>query len=61
MKYTVTMVLEKETPGAFRYQEVGPDGPKKGDTQGAVIGTLYIRKAAVERPVPDKITVEVTL
>jgi len=38
-----------DTKGAVRFQEVGDDGrPKKSDADGAVIGSLYLRKAALK-------------
>jgi len=40
------MKLEKETKGAVRYQELAYDGSVKTIADGAILGTLYIRKAA---------------
>jgi hypothetical protein len=39
-----------ETPGAVRFQEVAEDGtPLVSDADGANIGALYVRKAALKR------------
>ncbi len=51
MKLKATFEMEKETKGAVRYLEVGPEDPK--------IGTLYVRKEAMEEPYPKKLTVTV--
>lgn len=46
----VQFALLNETKGAVRYQEVNAEGvPLKGDTDGAVIGSLYLRKAALNK------------
>lgn len=51
---------DHDTPGALRYIELDNDGrPIKGDKEGATIGELYLRKAALKGEVPDKITVSV--
>jgi hypothetical protein len=52
----VVMVLERETKGALRYRGIEDDDP---DLDGYLIGTLYLRKAALERPFPTKISVTV--
>jgi hypothetical protein len=47
---SVRMRLEKETPGAVRYMEVDDHGSKLiTDADGAVLGSLYIRKAAMRK------------
>jgi len=56
---TVTMVLEKETPGAIRYMEVDAEGNQVTMAEGAKIGTLYMRKVAFGKAVPKSITVSV--
>lgn len=38
--------LEKATPGAIRYKEITKEGKDFPITQGAALGTLYIRKTA---------------
>lgn len=59
MKHTVRMILEKQTPGAVRYQEIGEGGkPLKGDADGALIVNIYLRKAKLDS-VPQGITVTV--
>lgn len=58
-KVTATFVLEKPTKGAIRYQETASDGTKVSIGDGAKIGTLYIRKTALDGDQPQKIRVEV--
>lgn len=41
----VKFKLERETTGAFRYQEVDDNGNPLQLTGGALIGTLYLRKS----------------
>lgn len=55
----VTMTLEKETPGAIRYQEVDAKGGVVTMAEGAKIGTLYMRKVAFGKAVPKSISVTV--
>lgn len=44
MRITLNFAFEKETKGAVRFQEVGPDGKPAFAPQ---IGTLYVRKSAM--------------
>jgi hypothetical protein len=39
-------ILEKETKGALRYQQVDKNGQPKSIDAGAEVGTLYLRKSA---------------
>ena len=39
--------IEKETKGAVQYKECNSNGSVKAISDGAVIGTLYVRKAAL--------------
>jgi hypothetical protein len=50
--------LEKETPGAVKYQEVDANGAKL--KEGYLIGSLYLRKDKLNGNVPQvlKVTVE---
>jgi hypothetical protein len=58
MKKQAICKLLNETPGAFRYIEVNAKGEAiKGDEEGALVGDLYLRKAALEGDMPDRITV----
>ena len=59
-KFTAEFLLERETKGALRYQEVEDKG-QPVETVWAKIGTLYIRKTAFERGVepPNRLTVTV--
>ena len=45
--------FEKETKGAVRFKEV------EGD-KGFVVGTLYIRKTALQTPYPDEVKVTIS-
>ncbi len=57
-----TLVLfnyEKETPGTYRYREVDANGFPLTAANGAVIGPLYIRKAAMPNKL-TKMTIEIT-
>lgn len=47
-----TFVIEKETPGTFRYQEAF-----EGEVKA--IGTLYVKKWALGTPVPERLKVTV--
>lgn len=47
MELTLSFKLEKETKGAVRYTQ----------TDGEQVGTIYLRKAALEQPYPEKLTV----
>lgn len=58
MRHTVTLVLERETKGAARYQEIDDQGSPR-DIANAVIGTLYLRKSKMPNPLPSQITVHV--
>jgi hypothetical protein len=59
-KFSAEFVLERETKGALRYQEVDDKG-QPVETVWAKIGTLYIRKTAFERGTepPNRLTVTV--
>lgn len=57
-KKTVKFQLEKQTPGALRYAEVDDTGKAiKSDIQGALIGSLYLRKAAMDGDMPQAFTI----
>jgi hypothetical protein len=52
--------LERETKGALRYQELGADGKPVGTDQGAAVGTLYLRKRALNGAThPDRLHVSI--
>jgi hypothetical protein len=60
MTKTVKFALEKLTPGALRYAEVDDEGKTiKGDANGALIGSLYLRKAAMGNEVPKQFSVTI--
>ena len=58
MKHEITLIEEKETKGTVRYTEVLPSTGKAPDNP--VIGTLYIKKPALDnrRPKGIKVTIE---
>jgi hypothetical protein len=50
----------KDTTGALRYREIDNKGYHiKGDKDEALVGDVYLRKAAISGPAPDKITVTI--
>ena len=57
---TVNYALEKTTPGAVRYMQVDDTGKQlKGDADGALAPTIYLRKQALgEVPQRLKVTLE---
>ena len=59
-KLAVNFVLERETKGAVRYQEVDDQGWPV-ELALAKVGTLYIRKTAFDRGTkpPNRLTVTV--
>lgn len=55
-EFTVTMMVEKETPGAVRFKEVITAGATP------LVGTVYLRKEVLKKlgvPQPEGITVTV--
>jgi hypothetical protein len=55
--HTIAMVLEKETPGTWRYMEVDEDGNKKHFNP--VMGSAYLKKSAWAKA-PAKLTIVIT-
>ena len=50
-----------DTPGALRYQETDEQGNvKKGDANGAVVDTLYLRKAGMNGKVMKRFKMVLT-
>lgn len=65
-KQELVFHLERETKGAARYQELDADGQaintdrkSGGNMDDAVIGTIYIRKAALNGTIPDTLEVRI--
>jgi len=56
----VNMILDRETKGALRYQEVNEQGAALEIGAGAKIGTLYVRKDAYPQGTAPK-AVSVTI
>jgi hypothetical protein len=54
----LTFLLERETKGAFRYQEVDSNG-RPLDLADATVGVLYVRKAALGAAKPKSLTVTI--
>jgi hypothetical protein len=51
---------DHETTGALRYIELNNDGlPIKSDKEGALIGEFYLRKAALNGAIPNRVTVSI--
>ncbi len=59
VKKVVNFTFKKETPGAVCYEEVVPGNSNPGPDD-KVIGTLYIRKAALGGVVPKSVSAEIT-
>ena len=57
-KMNVEFTLEKETPGSLRFQE-NNGGKVVQVADGAKIGTLYVRKDALDGDTPKKLKVEI--
>ncbi len=56
----VYLKLEKTTPGAVRYQETRDNGEVFKVQEGAVLGTLYVRKTAwPSGKYPENLIVEI--
>jgi hypothetical protein len=54
-KTVVIFSFEKETKGAVRFQETDAAGHPISIADGAKIGTLYVRKSALNGTVPVKL------
>lgn len=59
---TVTLVFEKETKGAVRYQEIDANGQPVDYSTGHIV-TLYVRKSAFaaaggKAPAAIRVTIE---
>jgi hypothetical protein len=48
IRITAYFVIDRETKGALRFQEVNSEGQQVDITE-ASIGTLYLRKSALEK------------
>lgn len=59
VKKSVQFNFKKETPGAVCFEEVVPGNANPGPDD-KVIGTLYIRKAALGGVVPKSVSAEIT-
>jgi hypothetical protein len=59
--FTIQLRLEKETAGAYRYQEIDASGAPV-EQVWAKVGTLYVRKTALPRgaKAPTMVTLTVT-
>lgn len=56
---TVKMAFERSTKGAVRFQEVTNDGTPINIADGAKIGTLYIRKSALDGTEPKSLSITI--
>ena len=60
LNVTATFLVERQTKGAVRYQEIDSEGNRlKPNAAGAIIGILYLRKAELGGTVPNEITVTI--
>jgi hypothetical protein len=59
-KIFTCQLQDHETPGALRYIELNDDGqPIRSDMDGSLVGHIYLRKAALNGQVPEKIIVSI--
>lgn len=59
MKKVLKFHLERETKGAVRYAEIDEHTAAQRDMADSTIGTLYIRKSALNGTIPQGLTVTV--
>jgi hypothetical protein len=60
MRERIVCHLTSKTKGALQYKQVDASGePVTRDEDGQIIGTFYLRKAAVKGKPPEEITVTV--
>lgn len=52
---TILFIKRKETPGTFAYQQVDENGQE----ERTPVGTLYIKKDAMSKGVPDVLKVHI--
>lgn len=57
--FNIEFAIERETKGAVRYNEVDDDGNPISFDEGAVIGTIYLRKSQLGGTVPEKLSVTI--
>lgn len=60
-KIVFELAYEKATKGTNRYQEVTADGTPISIEEGAKVGSLYIRKSALDGDTPQRLHVEITV
>jgi hypothetical protein len=60
MKHTLGFRFEKETKGAIQYKEYLTND-EDTDKENMIIGTLYVRKSAMEKVSKQDITVTIDL
>jgi hypothetical protein len=59
-KTTIKMAFTKTTPGTVVYHQVDDQGKQlKSDVDGAMVPSLYIRKLALGKEVPQTLTIEI--
>lgn len=58
---TCLFKLKNETPGALRYEQVDVSGNIFNIGDGALIGTLYLRKSALNGVVPKEFKLDLTI
>ena len=58
-KLAINFIKERETKGAVRYTETDADGEVIGIPDGALVGTLYVRKATFAGVIPGALAVTI--
>lgn len=60
--FSRTMVLQYDTKGAVRYQELADDGRElRQKDPGCLIGTLYVRKSALNGSIPKSLILTIEM
>ena len=59
MEQTIHFTIERETKGAIRYQEVDQHQGSPVPFSDCAIGILYVRKSALDKKVPQTLTVRI--
>lgn len=52
--------LRNETKGAVRYEQIDANGKPFTIEMGALVGTLYLRKAALDVDAPKRLKIDIT-
>lgn len=55
---SVNFIFERETPNTLRFQEADANG-KAMDFGAGIVGTLYVKKAALKGKAPKKLSITI--